>query len=236
LFKTIVLRAGTGDQAAQVSIPVAIDYFSLGTDQDFVRAPITNVAAQYLAGQFGLALPTVALVDLIYGQADAQLVPQPTNWYENGNDMRLGPNYVVFNKTIEAQRNGRPGLVAGHKKDVVLTNLLDQWPGRVAIYGWQEPGNRPIQPLGTPHDIAYEDYSHGTRFIGPTVTAFWPASGKTKTMPVALALVDPTIGPLLNGGSRLNDARAARQCPSGFAAALGLPPGQACPPQPVPCF
>ena len=70
---------------------------------------------------------------------------------------------------IEAQARTlgvtRGTLVAGHKKDVVISNLLARTPGRIAIYGWHRPGGAPIQPLSTVHGACYEDYSHGIRLM-----------------------------------------------------------------------
>ena len=71
---------------------------------------------------------------------------------------------------IEDQIAGQyPGeLRAGHKKDVVITNLLSERPKRVAIYGWHFPSSEPIQPLTTVHVDWYVDYSHGIlRLSGP---------------------------------------------------------------------
>ena len=60
-------------------------------------------------------------------------------------------------------------LVAGHKKDVVLTSLLDSLPNRVAIYGWHLPDGRPVQPLWVGHTRDHVDYSHGIRLVGHRV-------------------------------------------------------------------
>jgi hypothetical protein len=67
----------------------------------------------------------------------------------------------------QAQARGIPQgtLVAGHKKDVVLTNRLTRMPGRIAIYGWHRGKNDPIQPLSTVHGAGYADYSHGIRLV-----------------------------------------------------------------------
>lgn len=219
-------------QSAVFELDVMPDYLMIGTNQDYVRAPLTNYAAQYLAGELGLAMPTRFLVDLIYDQADVQLVPQPTDWYKYPGKMRHGPVYLVFHEMIERQLGGRGGLIAGHKKDVVATNLLDQAPNAVAIYGWQRPGNKPIQPLGTPHGYEYEDYSHGIRYLGPELRIH---SGKqVSVVSLVEALADPELGSIINGGQKLNDVRAARTCSPAFARAFGLPPAR-CPPQPRSC-
>jgi hypothetical protein len=68
---------------------------------------------------------------------------------------------------IEGQRKGRKGLIAGIKKDVVLSGKIsrDKKPDRVAIYGWHQPGAVPIQPLYTGHIYWWVDYSQGIRLV-----------------------------------------------------------------------
>ncbi|MGZ3723980.1 MAG: hypothetical protein ACXVA9_13650, partial [Bdellovibrionales bacterium] len=219
----------------QLELQVAADYLMIGNDSDFVRAPLTNYAAQYLAGEMGMVLPTPFIVSLIYDQAAVKLVPQPTDWYKHESDMRLGSNYIVFNNTIEAQRGGRAGLIAGHKKDVVLSNLLDGLPGRVVIYGWQEPGNKPIQPVSAAHDYVYEDYSVGIRFLGPTLKIKNLHDNSYRYMRMMDALRDTELGNILNGGQgAIHDVRVARTCSAPFAQAMGLAVSN-CPQQPVVC-
>ena len=74
--------------------------------------------------------------------------------------------FIDHNARVELGRAGRWGLIAGHKKDVVLANALTAVTRKVAIYGWHQPNGRPIQPLNaTSHDIMYCDYSHGIRLV-----------------------------------------------------------------------
>lgn len=232
-FETIDILGKWRGQSVVFETDVAPDYLMIGDDQDSVRMPLTNSAAQYIASALGFSLPTAKLVDTIYQSAATKLEPQPTDWYKSDAKMRLGSNYLVFNSTIEKQLGARGGLIAGHKKDVVLTQLLDQNPKRVAIYGWQLKGGKPIQPLAVPHDMSYEDYSHGIRFIGPNLRVL---SNTTviATMSMQDAYLDTEIGPQLNGGSRLFDARAARACTPELAKALGLKLAD-CPPAPRVC-
>ena len=58
-------------------------------------------------------------------------------------------------------------LVAGHKKDLVVTPELMDRPDRVAIYGWHLADGKPIQPVYLGHVDHYEDYSHGVRLVHP---------------------------------------------------------------------
>ena len=41
--------------------------------------------------------------------------------------------------------------------------------GALAIYGWHRLDGRPIQPLSLVHEASYADYSHGIRFMQPTM-------------------------------------------------------------------
>jgi hypothetical protein len=123
-------------------------------------------AAAEVASQLGFVLPTPRMVDAIYRHSERHLRPQPLR---AGPDMRSTAYFTHHNADIlaQAQRLGiAPGvLLAGHKKDVVLSNRMDSHPGRIAIYGWHEPNGEPIQPLSTAHGIEYVDYSHGIRLI-----------------------------------------------------------------------
>jgi hypothetical protein len=56
-------------------------------------------------------------------------------------------------------------LMAGQKKDLVVSNRLWRKTGRVAIYGWHRGNGTPIQPLSTVHGARYADYSHGVRLV-----------------------------------------------------------------------
>lgn len=74
--------------------------------------------------------------------------------------------YMDHNHVIELARAGRSGLLAGHKKDIVITPRLAAQKDRVAIYGWHQLSGHPIQPLNpASHSAEYVDYSHGVRLI-----------------------------------------------------------------------
>jgi hypothetical protein len=113
-----------------------------------------------------MALPTRKIVDSIYAQSALRLQPQTMT---PGPRMTSTDYFVTHNQRIEQQRAGRGlgTLIAGQKKDLVLTNRLFRQPSpRVAIYGWHRAVGKPIQPLSTVHGAAYADYSHGLRLIG----------------------------------------------------------------------
>jgi hypothetical protein len=124
---------------------------------------MTPKTAQKVATRYGFVLPTPKMVDGIYADADKRLSPRPL---PPGRQMVSSWTYLRHQRIIEKQLGGkREGLVAGQKKDIVITNRLAWRPNRVAIYGWHRPGGRPIQPLSLVHGNDYADYSHGVRFV-----------------------------------------------------------------------
>lgn len=63
-------------------------------------------------------------------------------------------------------------MVAGNKKDVVISNQIYSLPSpaRVLIYGWHYTSGTPIQPLYGGHIDTYADYSHGIRLVQKAMT------------------------------------------------------------------
>lgn len=136
------------------------DYFCIGDDSDFLRMPMFPKTAQIIADKFNAMLPTKALVDLVW-KSSTTLSPQPL---PPSAHMASTETFIAHNNKIEQKRGGVSGLVAGHKKDIVITPKLTK--GKVAIYGWHYQNGTPIQPLNPwSHSDTYVDYSHGTRLI-----------------------------------------------------------------------
>ena len=142
------------------------DYLAVGSDTDFVRVPMTPMTAARIADAFGCALPTRRIVDEVYRAATVKLEPRPLT-----KDRESVTTFLEHNRIIEGQRTGRKlgELVAGVKKDVVMTNRLGERANRVAIYGWHKLDGSPIQPLTIVHVNWYVDYSHGVRLMKRTV-------------------------------------------------------------------
>lgn len=149
-----------------VTFYVTPDYLSIGTDADWARLPLTPMAAQKIADSLGFFLPTRKMVDAIYNAATVKLEPIPMFAFRDST-----PTMYQHHLIIEGQRQGRKGLIAGIKKDVVISGKLsrDAKPHRVAIYGWHRLDGKPIQPLYTGHVDWYVDYSHGIRLVSRTV-------------------------------------------------------------------
>jgi hypothetical protein len=174
-------RGGKSYDAVLLVMP---DYLALGSDSDFVRIPMTPVTAQNIADHYGLMLPTKKMVDVIYERAEKTLPPKPLP--PKTPEMELNDYYLRHNAIIEGQLEGvnRSHIIAGHKKDIILTNQLVSNPFRVAIYGWHRSVGNPIQPVSLVHGNGYADYSHGVRLVAPMMII------NNKIYPVAEVLQD----------------------------------------------
>lgn len=163
----IVSTDGRGRSA---TLHVLCDYLAIGTDEDFIRMPMTSAAAQRIADLTETMLPTPKLVDEIYKQAIAKL---PPSYIDGGPTDDEIADFLFHHDKLEKNRRvlGHPlgVLTAGDKKDIVLCARLLERPDRVAIYGWHKNDNTVIQPLSTTHSCRYADYSHGVRLIDQRV-------------------------------------------------------------------
>lgn len=140
----------------------APDYLAIGNNGDWARIPLTPMTAQVICDSFNCFLPTPKMVDDIYRSATVKLEPVPMFAYRDST-VTMWQHHLI----IEGQRNNRSGLIAGIKKDVVISGniLKDIKPNRVAIYGWHRLNGKAIQPLYTGHVNWYVDYSHGIRLV-----------------------------------------------------------------------
>ncbi len=164
--KEITVTDKSGNTAVMKVMP---DYLAIGTNDDFVRVPVTPVLAKTIAEKYGLALPTKKVVDDIYQNADIKLTGQglvhdmSDTKYMDGNGF-----YLKHNKKISEQLAGKPqdALVAGHKKDIIVSKYAQNNPDRLDFYGLFDKDGHAIQGAhGGPHENTYVDYSHGARFI-----------------------------------------------------------------------
>lgn len=147
------------------------DYLSVGTDDDYCRIPMNPYTAQKLADKFGGSLLTSVMSDHIYEMAEIKI--KPFNYLPVGNANETVQKFKEHNDQIDRQiseASGRKGqLVAGIKKDVILSRDIALKPGKVVIYGWHNPGGKPIQPVYSGHIWWYVDYSHGIRLVNNQV-------------------------------------------------------------------
>ncbi|MDR2291848.1 MAG: hypothetical protein LBE11_00025 [Prevotellaceae bacterium] len=145
---------------------VMSDYLMIGNDDDFIRVPMQPKTAQKIADEFGFFLSTPKICDDIYNNAKVKLEPHPLTVARDSFD-----TFVKHNKIIENQRLQRKGLIAGIKKDVVITGATLRNPkaNRVVIYGWHNLDGKPVQPVYSGHVDWYVDYSHGIRLVHQTI-------------------------------------------------------------------
>jgi hypothetical protein len=193
------LTASPSDGRVAATIWVTPDYLAIGSDDDFLYVPLTYYSATTIADRFGSVLPTARMVDAIYEQSAHHLTPAPL---PAGPLMHSNMYLEKHQQRIDEQRSGLPlgALIAGHKKDVVLSNRLRRFPGRVAIYGWHRAPHDPIQPLSTVHGAWYVDYSHGVRLVSTTVVV----DGRPRS--IYDALQDSLIAPVLSREGVTRDA------------------------------
>ena len=141
-----------------LTIYVTPDYF----EKEGVRWPVGMTEATKILRNNDCVLPNTSMVLEIWRQADIRLTPIPL---PPGPQMTTEEYFRTHDRLINEQleRHGDVGgkLIAGHKKDIVLSSN----PSKVAIYGWHQQDGRAIQPYSTVHGYDYRDYSHGLRLV-----------------------------------------------------------------------
>jgi len=192
LRRMVTLKSEFTDTAGvihEVIFEVMPDYLAVGGDDDFCRIPVNPYTAQKVADEFGASLITAKISDLIYSMAEIKL--KPFNYIPVGNANELVTKFEEHNSQVESQLREAGGthgqLIAGIKKDVILSGRLASQPGKVVIYGWHKPDGIPIQPVYSGHVWWYVDYSHGIRFINNQVLI------DGKTVQYTDVLMDPAL-------------------------------------------
>ena len=183
---------------------VAPDYLAIGSDTNYFLAPISPGTAQRIADKLDCVLPTRKMVDAIYAAAEVKLAPSPI---PPSPVMTTVSIFAQHNETIWEQRmaltNALPpgALVAGHKKDVVISARLAEATNKVAIYGWHRTNGVPIQPLYLGHVWWWVDYSQCIRLVSQTMLV----NGERKS--IAEVLADPKLCGLISDEGVITNAR-----------------------------
>lgn len=187
------VRTTSPDGAHHMTCWVTPDYLAVGSDTDYLLVPLTPQAAQHIADTLNMSLPTPKIVDATWENATLKMVPEPI---PPSPEMTTVPVFWRHSVAVHEQRRRAAipmgGLVAGHKKDVVVTRTLAANPGRVAIYGWHKPNGEPIQPLYLGHTDRWVDYSHGVRLVSRSIEV------DGTTMDLWEALRDPVFAVMLS--------------------------------------
>ncbi len=198
-LRTIEVEAagieGTTHHAAYQAMP---DYLAIGSDEDYVRMPMGPYSAQAFCDAFDFVLPTRKMADDIWEASEAKLAPRPLT------EEREAPEtFLQHHEIIEDQLAGEAlgVFVAGIKKDVVVSDRLQERDNRVAIYGWHYQNGQAIQPLSIVHVDWYVDYSHGIR----PVRRMMEVDGNQ--LPYDEILRDPHLHPLLSDEGTIDSWR-----------------------------
>lgn len=203
-FLRKLIPVAAANETDKVTYHVLPDYLAVGSDEDYFLVPLTPHTAQAIADSLDCALPTPKIVDDIYAAATIKLIPEPI---PPTPAMTTVPVFIQHNELVLKQRKQQPrgGLVAGHKKDVVIAKQILTAPGKVAIYGWHKPDDKPIQPLYAGHADSWADYSHGIRLVQRKVTV----NDQPRTIDEVLA--DPKLCVLLSNEGSLPQTRYPSQ-------------------------
>jgi hypothetical protein len=199
----VTTQALVDGQAHSATFWCTPDYFGFGSDADWLRMPMSPALATHIADALDCMLPTRRMVDAIWLQAALKL--SPVTFHPKQHDIVAVELFAEHHQRIEQQRAGAAQslLVAGIKKDVVISALLAEWPRRVCIYGWHQPSGAPIQPLSKAHTFPHVDYSHGARLVASSMQV----DGRATT--VAAVLADPQLHVLLSDEGPLRASRYA---------------------------
>lgn len=184
-------------QLQSIRYYVLPDFLAIGSDSDYFYCPMRPQLAQKVANLLDCSLPTKKISDRIYHTAKVKMMPQPI---PPSKAMITVPVFERHTRTVQQQREQSirqyplGSLVAGNKKDVVISNkiLNDKKQLRVVIYGWHKPDGKAIQPLHNGHTTDHVDYSHGIRLIQ---NKLW-VNGKKSTLKAVLE--SETLHPLLS--------------------------------------
>lgn len=145
---------------------VTPDYLCVGSDDDFVRVPITAQTAQLVADAASCVLPTRKMVNEIYRCATARVTsPRMTEQSRMTSTGHFLQHHEIIEKRRKDQGAELGELLAGPKKDIVISRRLAYEPGKLIIYGWFLSNGEPVQPLSAVHSNRYVDYAHGARLV-----------------------------------------------------------------------
>lgn len=200
-LSAVTSTAVIGGITQSVTYYVIPDYLAIGCDTNYFLCPMSPIIATKIADSIGCTLPTRKMVNDIYAQAALKLAPLTI---PASGTMTTVQAFAQHNGMVYSQRSGSltafplGTLVAGDKKDVVISNLIYTTANRVIIYGWHTSIGNPIQPMTNVHADTYMDYSHGMRFIQNSVIY----NGTPTT--VKAILQSSTLNPLLSDEGVIN--------------------------------
>lgn len=161
------------------------DVLAIGSNDNFVRIPITPITARKIADIFGCILPTRKIVDDVHENASSRIpmVTAPSiakrlgiPWDPDRPDseyMISNLFYEIHNELTEERRkeygHKLGELISGIKKELIITKKLltaEQGREKLAFHGGLKPGGGFWQSgADIAHTATYVDYSHGVRLV-----------------------------------------------------------------------
>jgi hypothetical protein len=216
----VTIETSANGQTNRATFFVTPDYLAVGSDADYFLIPLSPFKAQRIADSLKCSLPTPCMVDAIYAAAKVRLSPSPIPPSPAMTTVAVFSNH---NAIIRAQRSESlshyplGALVAGHKKDVVLSARLASAPGKVAIYGWHKTNGAPIQPLYLGHTAEWVDYSQCIRLVAQLMLL----NGQTQS--VSTVLSDTNLASVLSSEGLIARPRYAAATSAAKAAAVPSP-------------
>lgn len=209
-FRKIVIETAVVDSVAALHVPhrvellVLPDYLMVGTDSDYVRMPMSPIAAHRIASEMDCSLPTAYMVDRINDVAEGALdifAFRPRGNRNSDPIVYQDHNHVLV-RMFEMRGYRLGQFISGLKKDIIQTcwrRLSPQYPHEVVIYGWHHPDGHAQQPIFLRHADYYADYSHGVRLVSNHVVI----DGKEHDLRQVLR--DPVLFKLLSDEPRALD-------------------------------
>jgi|GEM_PF-6399810 len=205
----------------KVTYKVALDYLSIGSDSDYIRMPITPLLAQKLAKKYNWGLPTASMTEHIYKNANIKLEGKGYLTGEKGSaklaeqQAKMQSNEYIQKHSLDIDKQlskldrhnsgTEQSLIAGHKKDVIISQYAINHPGSLDMRGLYINGTA-VQ-TNPAHQDTYRDYSHGYRPIYGDIEITKP-DGTTEVMKYYDGLKSPKIAEILNGKEGVIDANS----------------------------
>jgi hypothetical protein len=219
--KAVVIKSPDGGEVKTYVMP---DYIAIGSNEDFVRVPLSPILAQALARKYDWCLPTKTIVEETYLQAGKRVVgpsySHPEEFEANSAYLDSAGFYLRSDLDIQAQLKGvAPGtLVAGGKKELVVSPSVSvRYVGGKAgeaidFYGLYDADGIPIQRTpghGREAGYRHTEYALGVRFVSPVIVVT-KSSGEKVVMRMDKALQDPEIAKIFSRVERTEEQKKTR--------------------------
>jgi hypothetical protein len=212
-LRPVALTRELEGRSYEVVFWVTSDYLAVGSDEDYLLVPLSPQGAQRIADRLAASLPTPLMVDAVWVAADARLAPQRLAPQDSVGSVRTVEYFARHTSVIDGQRMlrrvARDALVAGHKKDVVLSPVLGANPGKVAVYGMHQTDGTPTQRLSTVAQASWVYYNHGVRLVHRRITV------DGADLDIVSVLRDPRLARLLSDAGVIAEPRYPTSVDSG---------------------